>query len=279
MDELTIICMLLASLLHASWHALVKSSDDQLAVLCGMCLVSALMAAAALPFVTPPPAAVWPVFVVSVALHSGYRASLARAYAYGELGHAYALARGMTPLFATVIGIWLLQQTPSPTALVGIGLIGAGVVTLASQRVAGLHGRFLVSVVLVGLTVAGYAAVDAYAIRLTGDWLGFTAWLIVLDSGGFLLLMYAIRRQRLWLDLGRIRGRGLVAGVIGMVSFCVFMWALGRAPVGLVSSLRETSILFAALIGLVVYRERPTARLLFGTSAVFAGLVLIATMR
>ena len=79
MDQLTIVCMLLASLLHASWHALVKSSDDQLAVLCGMCLVSAAMAAAALPFVAPPPAAVWPVLAVSVALHSGYRASHAAA--------------------------------------------------------------------------------------------------------------------------------------------------------------------------------------------------------
>lgn len=278
MDQVTIVAMLLASLLHASWHALVKSSGDQLAVLCGMCLVSAAMAAAALPFVSPPPVAVWPVLAVSVVLHSCYRASLARAYAYGELGHAYALARGTTPLFATLIGVWLLQQVPSLSELIGIAMIATGVVTLASHRIAGVHSRFLLAVFLVGLTVAGYSAVDAYGIRMSGDWLGFTAWLIALDSGGFLLLMYLIRRQQLWLDLSLIRTRGLLAGVIGMVSFCVFMWALGRAPVGLVSSLRETSILFAGLIGIIFYRETLSPRLIVGIAGIFVGLVSMVAL-
>jgi hypothetical protein len=113
LDPLTIILMLMAALLHAGWHSLVKSGADQMVTLAGMGTVASVAALAALPFVSLPPPAVWPVLAASVALHVGYKLCLARAYAYGDLGEAFPLARGMVPLFATAIALTTLGQVPS----------------------------------------------------------------------------------------------------------------------------------------------------------------------
>src|ERR1700752_893783 len=94
LDSLTIVLMLLAALLHAGWHSLVKGGADQTATLAGMGIVASLAAFAALPFVPVPPPAVWPVLALSVGLHVGYKLCLARAYSHGDLGEAFPLARG-----------------------------------------------------------------------------------------------------------------------------------------------------------------------------------------
>ena len=273
LDYLTIVLMLLASLLHASWHSLVKSGDDQLAVLTGMCLVSSATAVLFLPFLAMPTGSVWLVLACSVVLHSAYRFSLAYAYAIGDFGQAYPLARGFVPIFSTIIAVWFLGQTPSPLQLTGILIVSVGVMMLASERLRHVRGPLLLAAMCVGVTVAGYAVLDAYGTRKAGDWLAYTAWLIVLDSGGFLLLMWAVRRRQLWTDLAQIRGRVVASGFLGLASFGVYVWALSGSQVGAVSSLRETSILFAAIIAILVHGEPVRFRRLFAAAIVFAGIM------
>jgi drug/metabolite transporter (DMT)-like permease len=276
LDLLTIALMLTAALLHAGWHSLVKSGADQTVTLAGMGMVAATLACAALPFVPAPSAAVWLVLATSVALHVGYKLCLAHAYRHGDLGEAFPLARGMVPLFATVSALVTLGQVPTAGQALGIAAVSAGLVIVLLERQRSANWRLLAGAAGAGLAVAGYSVLDAYGIRLLGDWMGFTAWLVVLDSATFLAMSRLQRGASLWRDLMRSRGRILASGVLGLASFCVFLWALGRGPVGAVSALRETSTLFAIAIGVAFYRERLSAARLAGASLMMAGVVGIA---
>jgi drug/metabolite transporter (DMT)-like permease len=190
LDALTITFMLAAAVLHASWHSLVKSGSHGLAVLTGMCLVSALAAACVLPFVPPPPRSVWPILLLSIVLHSGYRLSLAQAYKHGDLSQAYPMARGMVPLIAAAFAVPLLGQVPTPGELLGIVIISAGLLALAGESFSRkIPGQLLVAAVLAAAAVAAYSAIDAYGIRTSGDWISYTAWLIALDGGIFFVVM------------------------------------------------------------------------------------------
>lgn len=280
MDSLTLSLMLFAGLLHASWHGLVKGGTDQMLNLAGMGGVAAVFAVIALPFVTPPPPPVWPVLALSICLHSGYKVFLARAYGRGDLVQAFPLARGVVPLFATMIAFVTLGQAPNVQQLGGIALVSAGILFLTLEFLrGGVNVHLIIAAAGAGVAVAGYSVLDAYGTRLHGDWAGFTAWLVLLDSGGFLLLSRAIRGPSIWTALHAMRWRVLASGCLGIGSFTVFLWALSRNPVGPVSAIRETSVLFAMLIGATVYREPISLQRALGGLLVLLGIAVIAVWK
>jgi drug/metabolite transporter (DMT)-like permease len=127
--------------------------------------------------------------------------------------------------------------------------------------------------------VAAYSALDAYGVRLNGDWLSFTAWLVACDSGLFVAYSLVTRRAATLATWRAEWGRTLTSGLLGSVAFCVFLWALGRAEVGAVSALRETSMVFSALIGAVALKERMSAARVFAVAMVLGGTAAIALAR
>jgi len=279
-DALTIALMLFAALLHASWHSLVKYGGDQIVVLVGMSLVAGAVSACVLPFVPFPSAAVWPVIAGSVMLHVGYKLALARSYQFGDLGQAYPLARGLVPLFATAIAFATLGQAPTAGQTLGIALVSAGLIWLAVHSIrGGVDRRLFVAALVVGVTVAGYSVVDAYGTRLNGDWLSFTAWLIVCDALTTTAVMRLFKGRQLWTGLRLSRARILASGGLGLLSFMVFLWALSRSPVGAITALRESSVLFATVLGIVVYRERASGPRVAAAVLIVLGLAAIAVWR
>ena len=280
MEALVAVAILAASLLHASWHAMVKSSGDRVVALGGMNVVSGTAALACIPFVKVPSPDVMAVIGFSVLLHCGYKVALARLYARADLGQAYTLARGCTPLIATVLGALFLMQRPSAASLSGVVLISCGLLLLVAERGAARISLGTVGVAgLAGTAVASYSVVDAYGIRLGGDWSGFTVWLIVMDALVFVTYVLLTRGRsavRAWRADPWIT---LVTGLLGLTSFGVFMWALGRAHVGAVTALRETSILFAALIGAIFLGERATVLRYASAVVVMTGVAVVSFAR
>ncbi|MHC2774428.1 putative membrane protein [Bradyrhizobium liaoningense] len=174
MDVLTISLMLAAGLLHASWHSLVKSGQNQITVLAGMGTVAGLWAVAALPFVPFPAAEIWPVLLLSVGLHIAYKLCLAGAYTRGDFGQAFPLARGMVPLFATLIAFIGLDQLPSINQCVGIVMVSSGLLLLSLEKIHRLaQWPLLLTAAAAGAAVAFYSTVDAYGTRPDGQ----LAWL------------------------------------------------------------------------------------------------------
>jgi len=276
-DLPTVGLMLLAGLLQASWHALVKYGADQLIVLAGMGLVAAVVAACALPFLPLPAAPAWGVIAGAALLHIGYKFALARSYKLGDLSQAYPLARGFVPLLSTSIAFVLLAQVPSSGQAFGIALVSLGLVLLTTHSVrGGVDRRIFLAALSAGAAVAGYSVVDAYGTRLAGNWAAFTAWLVLADTLSFALLTRWLRGPKIWGELWRLRASLTAAGLLGVMSFSVFLWALSRGPVGAVSALRESSVLFATLIGIAVHRENPSPVKIAAAALIVAGLIAIA---
>jgi drug/metabolite transporter (DMT)-like permease len=272
--------VLAAALLHSTWHALVKSSGDQVIALAGMNVVSGTTAIVLLPFVRVPTGLAAAVIAVSVLLHSGYKLSLARLYRRADLSLGYPVARGLTPAMATLLGLLLMGERPGAPILLGILSISFGILALLLDRAdARLSWPALAAAAVAGITVAAYSVVDAYGVRINGDWLGFTVWLVASDSLAFVGYTVATRGRLATLAWRRGWGRTLVSGLLGTASFGVFMWALGRAQVGAVTALRETSIVFALLIGMAFLRERITGPRVFSAGLVMAGAAAIALAR
>lgn len=266
-----------AGLLHASWNALLKSSGggdpllDTAAVVAGSTVCSLV----ALPFVPVPLAAAWPMAFASAIIHFGYYITLAHAYRTGDLSFAYPLMRGTAPLLVALLGMLFLRELPSLQMALGIALISGGIFAIAfAQR--HHHPRAAVYWALTNAAIiAVYTLVDGAGARASGSALGYVLWLTFFEGIAFLAW---IRWQRGDASVRYIRAqwrRGLLGGFCSVAAYGIVLWAMTRAPVAAVAALRETSVLFAAIIGTVLLKEGFGLARLAGAASVVAGVAAL----
>ena len=269
---------LLAAVLHATWNAALRSGADRLQFVTVMSFATTV---AALPFavVLPLPApASWPYLGVSALLQTVYIVFLAAAYRHGELGQVYPVIRGSVPLLVTIGGFFLAGQRLSALALLGVGLISSGIASLA---VRGGHAerRSLGLALATATFVASYVIADALGVRRAGDAFSYTAWIWVV-YGALMPLAYWLLRRSLAFDLRARDGvKALVGGMLSFGSYGAVVLAFSIGNVGAITALRETSIVFATLIGRVFLGEALTPRRLLVCLAVTAGAVCIGVAR
>lgn len=278
--ELTLgvtLAVLAAGLLHASWNAILKSSGggDPLLDTATVVAGSTVCAALALPFVPVPFAASWPMAATSAVIHFGYYLTLAHAYRTGDLSFAYPLMRGTAPLIVTVLGMLFLRELPSLQVMFGILLISGGIFFIAfAQR--HHHPRAAVFWALANAgIIAVYTLVDGAGARASGNALGYVLWLTFVESIAFLAW---IRWSKGPASVRYMRAqwrRGLVGGFCSVTAYGIVLWAMTRAPVAAVAALRETSVLFAALIGAVLLKEPLGPGRLAGAMGVVIGVAAL----
>lgn len=272
--------VLLAALLHASWNAMIKSGDD---VLLDTAAIVAGAGVVAMPFlfVVPPPApASWPYIAASIAAHLAYYFFMVNAYRSGELSLVYPLMRGVAPLVTGLLGIVWLREFPGPVGWVGMLLVSAGVIALALRPTGGApvlagHGRAVRFALANAVVIAIYTIIDGAGARLAGNAWSYIVWLFVLDALPFTIYMLATRRARFVGDLVQRRAAGLMGGTLSAAAYAISVWAMTKAPVALVATLRETSVLFATLIGARLLHEHLTPRRWVGVAAVVAGVIAL----
>lgn len=262
-----------AALLHATWNALVKASEDKGLDTVAVAAGSGLIALAVAPFLPAPAPASWPWLAGSALVHILYFLFLAGAYRWGDLSYSYPIMRGGGPLIVAVAGVFLLQEIPSFKQAAGIVLISAGILAFAH----GSHDRratwFAVGNAAV---IAAYTLIDAQGARASGAPVSYTLWFFVANGiviTGLALAQHGARVpayfRRFWL-------RSLAGGACAVGAYGIALWAMTLAPVALVAALRETSVIFAAVIAFVIFKEKMTGPRVAATCAVLAGL---ATLR
>jgi drug/metabolite transporter (DMT)-like permease len=268
-----------AGLLHAAWNALLKGSAggdpmlDTAAVVAGSTVWAVLL----LPFVPLPAPAAWVFIAASTAIHFGYYITLAQAYRVGDLSFAYPLMRGSAPLLVAVLGSVFLRELPSAAMIAGIVLISAGIVSIAFLRggerehpPAAARWAFANAAI-----IAAYTVVDGSGARASGNAIAYVTWLIALEGLPFLLWV-AIRRGRAAADYLRASaGRGLIGGAFSLAAYGIVLWAMTRAPIAAVAALRETSVLFATLMGTLWLKEGFGWRRAAGAASVVAGIAAL----
>ena len=280
MTELSLavtLAVLGAGLLHASWNALLKSAPggdpmlDTATIVAG----SAVWGLVVIPFAGVPDPAAWKFAAVSTIIHWGYYITLAHAYRTGDLSFAYPLMRGSAPLITTLLGIVFLREWPTPQIALGIALISLGIVSIAFAR----KGRHPPSAAGWALTnaviIATYTLVDGAGARASGNPLAYVSWLTFLEAIPFLIWIRARQGPASFAYIGRSWRRGLIGGFASLAAYGIVLWAMTQAPVAAVAALRETSVLFAALIGAILLKEGLGLRRLAGAASVVAGVAAL----
>src|SRR5882724_9974674 len=261
-----------AALLHASWNVLVKSGANKELETINIAVGSGLVALAAALFLPAPARASWPWLAGSALVHILYFAFLAGAYRWGELSYVYPVMRGGGPMIVALVGALVLGEVLPLHATVGIVLICAGILGFASGR----HDRRATAFAVGNALVIGaYTLIDGQGARLSEAPLSYTLWFFV--ANGVVIAAYGtLRRGPAVLSYFRAAWiKALVGGTCAVASYGIALWAMTRAPIAIVAVLRETAVIFAAVIAAVVLKEKFTRRRLAATGAVMLGLIAL----
>lgn len=264
-----------AAFLHAFWNALIKTGTSRqssmLLLTLGHALVGAIVATTK-PF---PVAEAWPWLFGSGLIHMCYQLFLAYAYEHGDLSRVYPIARGAAPMIVTVIGAAFLSDQMTGLDYLGVLVLGAGIAIMArGVFTSGESRRMLPFALGSACATAGYSIADGLGARVLGDAVAYVAWLMMLAAAFYTPVALAMRGTvllrvpvRAWLTMGVAAGASFAAYVIAV-------WAMTLAPIALVSALRETSILFAVLIGWLVFGERMDRTKALAAGVIVAGVLL-----
>jgi drug/metabolite transporter (DMT)-like permease len=217
----------------------------------------------------------WPYIAASSVIHFGYYVTLSQAYRTGDLSFAYPLMRGTAPLLVTILGVIVLRELPSAQMAVGIALISLGIVSIAfvQRRV---HSRAAAYWAFANACIiAMYTLVDGAGARASGNAASYVVWLIFLEGIPFVVWVLARRGRPALAYLRRSMRIGLVGGGCSLAAYGIVLWAMTRAPIAAVAALRETSVLFAALLGSIWLKEGFGWRRLAGAASVVAGIAAL----
>ena len=289
-EPLIVGLLLMAALMHATWNAILKSdSSDRLATFGVIMTTGTVMGVCVVPFVPMIEPAAWKFLIASVLIHVLYYTFLLKAYSYGDLSHTYPIARGLGPLLVALVSGRFIGEELRTQDIVGVFLLSFGLVALAMPlrnvmpRPGARHGLATLFAVLTGVTIAAYIIADGLGVRSAGPSfehrISYIAWLCVLEGPWLLVLAFILRPDTVWGHLRRTWYRGVIGGVIGgviaNVGYGIAIYALVLGPMAHIAALRETSVLFGALIGTLLLGEPFGGRRVAAAFVIVSGLVLM----
>jgi drug/metabolite transporter (DMT)-like permease len=278
MTPFVTIVVLIAALCHASWNAIIRLRGDKLASMGMLVAACGLLALPGLFFFPILPRAAWPFVITSAVVHLGYNTFLALAYHHGELSKVYPLVRGSAPLTTLIVSLLFLNEAVDTMSAVGIVIVGVGIMALALDRgwrvlIASPHAILYAGAT--SLCITAYTLSDGLGARLADNAHQYVVWLFVLDMFPTVVAVLLIRRRAFFAAIGENWVAGLLGGALSLAAYWIVIWAFTVAPIPIVAALRETSILFALLIGMIWLGERVTPIRGASILLVLAGLAVM----
>jgi len=271
------LAVILAAALHATWNALVKGGADKHLTMAGVVIGHmplALLVMAIEPF---PAAESWPYLVAGILLHFGYQLFLLTSYRFGDLTQVYPIARGSAPLLVATISVLFLGVVLSSLEVAAVIIIGMGIVSLGLVRgeAGARNGKAAALALCTGCFIAGYSLVDGLGARLSGSPVGYYAWLGTANALIFVVYIGLTKPNVLPRLMREGRLTFWVGGSASFIAYGLVIWAFTKAPIALVTALRETSIIFALGIGVVFLGEKINLTKVAATFTTLVGAALL----
>lgn len=271
------VIVLCAALLHASWNFFVKRSSDTFQGMASVVLGRGLFGIGALYFMPTISGELLVYVILGVFLHLGYQIFLLNAYRLGDLSQIYPMARGSSPLLIALVsmayGVRYTSTQLMALALIGTGLIGLSLGKLKERTMRGSSVALLA--ITTGGFIAGYSLVDGFGARQAGTALGYYAMVTTANALVFGAIMRIFRPGLTSTIFREHLGESILGGGASFMAYSLVVWAFKQAPIALVASLREMSIIFALLMGVYFLKERLTLLKLMAVVVTVSGVVLL----
>jgi drug/metabolite transporter (DMT)-like permease len=269
----TVAAALIAALLHAAWNAGLKGGNDRILDASLLFAVAGMVGLLSTFFVPQIDASAWKWIAITSLLHLPYVYFLAKAYELGELSHVYTIARGLPPIMITVLATFAVAEVPTPQALAGVILISFGILTVGLSPGAHVKGTVLAGIVAV--TIALYSISDGIGVRTSQSPIAYNGWVFFAVGVTCLMMAITLRGDKI-IPYARLHWRRAVfGGVLSFLAYGLVLWAMTKASIAGVSALRETSVVFAAMIGILLFGEKAGARRIIGALVVAMGALVL----
>lgn len=277
MTPILIGLVLTAALLHAVWNAMMKSGGTPEYSIAAFQLVGGLVCLTMIPFVPLPDRASWPMIFASVLIHNAYYFTLAQAYRTGDLSQVYPIFRGLAPMLVAIGAALTAGEWLSPGIWIGIALVSMGVSSLAlfGRTFGRMSRKSLYWGLATAVLIAMYTVVDGLGVRAAGNSLSYILWLFVFE-GVPIVCVLLITNKSGWLRYMKENVAGVIGGgIAASTAYGLVIFAMSFGAMAVVSSLRETSVIFAAIIGSVFLREPFGAARVRAAVLVAGGIILM----
>lgn len=264
-----------AAFLHALWNALIKVGTSKVGGMVILSIVEVPIGLTVIALSPPINAAAIPWVLAAGCTHFAYKFFLTYAYDRGDLSRVYPIARGAAPMVVALVGAAFLADAVSGMQYAGIVTLGAGILLMARGVFSRGEDRALLPFALgSALATATYTMIDGLGARVSGVPAAYVAWVFVADGTFFTLGMLALRGWDVIPRDGRAWRLGAFASAASYGAYAVSIWAMTFAPIAVVAALRETSILFAVLIGWLAFGEKMTGEKALASVVIVAGVIL-----
>ena len=277
LTPLVVVIVIGAGALHATWNAIAKQVDDRLMAFAWIGVASTVGGGLGLVVTGLPYRAAIGFAITSAIIHVGYDLALMNSYRLGAFSQTYPIARGTSPLVVAVGAYFLANEHLSAAALLGVVTLAVGLISLAfsAGRLCRQDLPAVGAAILTGLTIAAYTIVDGLGVRRAHDPWAYVALLFLLQ-GPALTVTAAVRRPASAWRVTSTMSRGLLAGILCVLAYGIVLWAQTQAPLAEVAAIRETSVVFAALIGVAALGEAFGRRRVAAAVVIATGIVLIS---
>ena len=267
--------VLLAAALHAIWNAVIKGTGDKTIAIGLVALGHMVLGLFGAAFFPLPDIKVIPFILVSTIIHWGYYYSLTTAYKFGDLSLIYPIARGISPIIVTVFAFFWINERLSWGEMGGVLLISSGILFLGLRSLSNEKSiPALVFALTTGVLIAAYSVTDGFGVRLTENPLSYIAWLFIAEGFVVFYIFGRFKVRLLTSSFSEIM-LGFFAGVISTIAYGLALYAKSLAPLGIITALRETSVIIATLIGVVWFKEKPIGYRIAAASIVFSGILFL----
>jgi drug/metabolite transporter (DMT)-like permease len=264
-----------AAFLHALWNALIKLGTSKVGGMVILSIVEIPIGLAVVAVSPPMDMAALPWVIAAGCTHFFYKFFLTYAYDRGDLSRVYPIARGAAPMIVTLVGLFVLSDEVTRNEYAGILVLAAGILLMARGVFSSGENRRLLPFALgSAVATATYTMIDGLGARVSGSPAAYVAWVFVADGCFFTLGMLALRGVDVIPRSWPAWRMGAVASAASYGAYAVSIWAMTFAPIAVVAALRETSILFAVLIGWLIFGEKMTGEKAVAAVVIVAGVML-----
>jgi drug/metabolite transporter (DMT)-like permease len=269
--------VLLGALFHATWNAIIKSLPNRsiaaevVAVLSGFTGIPVALA------LSPPPPEAWPYLIASSLIHIGYFTLLGYIYRSADLSVAYPMTRGSAPLLTAIVAFILIGENMHWSGWLAVSLIALGIAALSFDALlrGGLNWKTGLAVAAVAGIIVCYTMIDGIGTRKVGNGLIYGAWLMMANMLTLFSYAMIVHRKAFFGELRQIWPRASIAASLQLPAYATVLWAMTKAPIGLVAALREVSVVFAAIIGAYFFGERFGPQRWLAVALIIGGVMLL----